>query len=78
MGTIRNKFRSRAHKAYNKEKVEYQYWEHKIIEYKQGLFGNDSKFIEEFRRKLKLSVVRLKAFKHEMSARNKEYNKENS
>lgn len=77
MGTIRNKFRSRAHKAYNKEKVEYQYWEHKIIEYKQGLFGNDFKLLDMFRQKLKLSVVHLKTFKYEMSARNKEYNKDN-
>ena len=76
MSTIKNKRRSQIHKKYNKEKELYKHWEHKIKEYKEGLYGTDKSFILEFRKKLNLVVVNLKAYKHEMSARNKEYNQE--
>ena len=39
MRTIRNIYRSKAHKKYNLVKKDYKEWEHKIIEYKNGLFG---------------------------------------
>lgn len=78
---IKNKYRSIAHKKYNKEKEEYQQWEKLILDIKKKmvLTINDKtlyKKLENARLHLKLCVINLKAYKSEMSIRNKEYNKE--
>lgn len=51
MTTIRNEFRSKVHKAYNREKLEYQYWENKIIQYKNGTYGIDPKLLNRNNRR---------------------------
>ena len=73
MGTIRNTYRSKAHKKYNLVKKDYKEWEHKIIEYKNGLFGISPDLLNFFRSKVKENVEKIKALKREMSARNREY-----
>ena len=77
MRTIRNIYRSKAHKKYNLVKKDYKKWEHKIIEYKNGLFGISPDLLKFFRSKIKENVEKIKVLKREMSARNREYKVDN-
>ena len=73
MRTIRNIYRSKAHKKYNLVKKDYKKWEQKIIEYKKGTFGISATMLNFFRTKLKEDVEKIKVLKREMSVRNREY-----
>ena len=77
MRTIRNIYRSKAHKKYNLVKKDYKKWEHKIIEYKNGLFGISPDLLKFFRSKVKENVEKIKVLKCEMSARNREFEVDN-
>ena len=77
MRTIRNIYRSKAHKKYNLVKKDYKEWEHKIIEYKNGLFGISPDLLKFFRSKIKENVEKIKVLKREMSVRNREYEVDN-
>lgn len=71
MRTIRNIYRSKAHKKYNLVKKDYKEWEHKIIEYKNGLFGISTGLLKFFRSKVKENVEKIKVLKREMSVRDR-------
>ena len=77
MRTIRNIYRSKAHKKYNLVKKDYKEWENKIIEYKNGIFGISPDLLKFFRSKVKANVEKIKVLKREMSVRNREYEVDN-
>ena len=62
---------------YNLVKKDYKEWEHKIIEYKNGLFGISPDLLKFFRSKVKENVEKIKVLKREMSVRNREYEVDN-